>query len=223
VVAEVGDSGTGGIDLAPSRVPALGPALGVVLCLVYTTTDAGVAPQVTRMCATVIHSVEEEGLVVVPLLEGPATIDIALHAPVRVLVPRVVVLGRGHFLPDDARLATPEVDMEAGEGQGVTRCAQAAHVRGHTLDRSRGLGPCHIRVIQDIHEARLIVGPSAEEGEPRAGAEAEMIFETVGQGRLSSQYATLHQLFCKIRLFLVPNVLPKCLLNTIVQLLTPLR
>lgn len=182
VVVEVEDIGTGATDPAPSRVPVLGP---LVPSLVpgLLPTDAGVDLQATRMCATVIPSVEEEGSVGVVLLEESVTITIALYALVPVLVPHLVVVGRGHFLPGDARLATPEVDMVAGEGQGVTRCARVGHVRGHSLERNRGLVPCHIRVIQDTHGAGVVAGPSAEEGEPRAGAEAERTSETVGQGR----------------------------------------
>jgi len=215
VVVEV-DTGTGVIDLAPSRVPALGPVLGPVLCLLCRPTGVGVVPRATGMCATVTRTVEEEGSVVVLLLEGPVTIAIALHALDRVLVPHFVVVGRDHFLPGDARLATPEVGMGAGEGQGVTQCARAGHVRDHTLDRSQGVVPYHIRVIQGIHEARLEVGPSAEGGEPGAGPEAEMTSETVGQGRLSSPYPTFHQ-FCEFRLFLVLDVV-SCLLNILHQL-----
>jgi hypothetical protein len=191
VVDEIEDTETDATDLVPSRGPVLGLAPGLVLCHLQAT-DAGVVPLATRMCATVIHSVEEEGSVVVVLLEGSVTITIALHALVRVLVPRLVVVDQGHFLPGDAHLVTPEVDMAAEGGQGVTRCVRVGHVRGHTLDR--GLAPCHIRVIRDIREARLVAGPSAEEGEPGAEAEAEMTemtSETAGRDRRGSRQYNL--------------------------------
>jgi hypothetical protein len=119
----------------------------------------------------------------VVLLEGSVTITIDLYALVPVLVHPLVVEERGHFLSGGARLAIPEVDMAADEGQGVTLYAQVGHVRGHSLDRNRGLALCHIRVIQDTHEAGVAPGPSAGEGEPRAEALAEKTSETAGQGR----------------------------------------
>ena len=140
--------------------------------------------------------VEEEVTAVVVHLQGPATITIALRALVRVLGPRFVVVERGHFRRDGARLATPEAGMVAGEGQGVTLCVPVGHVLGRTLGQGQGLAPCHIRVLQDIHGARVGLSPTAEEGE--LGAEAEMIFGTAGQGRRSSGY-TNFCCFAKMR------------------------
>jgi len=172
-------------DPAPSRVLVLEPLVpGLVPG--HLPTDAGVVPQATRMFATVIHSVEEDSVVVV-LLEGSVTITIVLYALVPVLAPPLVVVERDHFLPGGARLAIPEVDMAAGEGQGATPYARVGHVRGHSLDRNRGLAPGHIRLIQDTHEAGVAPGPSAGEGEPRAEASAEKTSEIAGQGRRDRQ------------------------------------
>jgi len=195
VVDEAGeDTETGATDLAPSRAPALGPLVpGLGLHFLRRTTDAGVVLRATR-------TEEEQGdTAVVVLPEGLVTTFIDLHALVLVHAPLFVVAERGHFLPDDARPATLEADMAAGEGQGATRCVRVGHVRGHTLVRKRGLGPCHTRVIQDIREAGLVVGPSAEEEGQGAGAEAEMIFETAGQGRRGSCYTNFQQLFCSTK------------------------
>lgn len=211
VLVEVEATGTGATDLAPSRVPVLGPLAPGLDPHLRRATDAGVVLQATHLAATVtvIRTVEEEDTVVVALLEGSVTITIALHVLVRVLVPRFVVAERGRFLPGDARLATPEEDMAVGEGRGVTLCVRVDHVRGHTLGRSRGLAPGHIRVIQGIRKAGAVVGPSAEEGELGAGAEPEMTFETAGQGRRGSRFSFSNQLFFKM--FLVFNILFKML------------
>jgi len=209
VVDEVEDTGTGATGLVLPPVPALGlPVPGLVL-LFRAATDGGVGPQVTLMDATVIRSAEEEGLVVVVRLEGPVMISIALHALVPVPVLQFVVAEKGHFLPGDAHLAIPEAVMAVGAGPGVTRSVRVGHVRGQSLVRNRGLGPCLIQVVQGIHEARAVVSPPAEEGEQGAGAEAGMIFETAGQDRRGSCHTGFPSIV--IQKMFVLHVLSICL------------
>ena len=197
VVVAVVDTGTGATDLAHSRVPVPGHHVHVHG---LHSTDAEVVRQETHTAATdVSRFVEEEATAVVLHFLGPVTITTALHALVRVLGPRFVVVETDHFRQDGARPATPEAGMVAGEGQGVTLCVPAGHVRGRTLGQDQGLAPCRIRVLQDIHGAGVVLGPTAEEGEPGAGAEAEMIFGTAGPGRLSSAYTNFYLLFCQIK------------------------
>lgn len=182
------DTETAATDPAPSRVPVLEHLVpGLVL---GNPTDAGVDPQATRLCATVIHSVEEDSVVVV-LREGSVTITTVLYALVPVLVPPLVVVERDHFFPGGARLAITEVDMAAGESQGVTPYARVGHVRGHSLDRNRFLALGHFRLIRDTHEAGVAPGPSAGEGEPRAEASAEKTSGTAGQGRQSRYFISI--------------------------------
>jgi len=189
VVVAVADTGMGAIDLAHSPVPVLRP---LVLVLGLQCTDAGVVTDVSRF-------VEEEATAVVVHSLGPATITTALHALVRVLGPQFAVVEGDHFRRDGARPATPEAGMVAGEGQGVTLYVPVGQVRGRTLGQDQGLAPCHIRVLQDIHGAGVVLGRTAEEGEPGAGAEAEMIFGTAGQGRRSSGYTNFYLLICQMR------------------------
>lgn len=190
VVDEVEGTGMVATDLALSRVPALEPPVpGLVLH--YKVTEGEVDPQVIHMGETVIRSVEEQDSVVVALLEGPVTISIAL--PVRVRVLQFVVAERGHSPPGDARLVTLEVVMAVGVGQGVTLSVRVGLVLGHSRDRNRGLALCHIQVIQDIHEAKVVVGQLAEEEKQRAGAELEMIFETADRGHRDSRYKICYQ------------------------------
>ena len=172
----------------PCRVRALGHSVRALVRLLHTAIGAEVADQVTVMVGSAIHSVGEDSVVEVPLVEIEKPIIIAPGAlalarvHVRLFDGEVI----GQFPPEGVRPVTHVGDTAAVVDPGVTLFVRVALGQGHFLGRSRELARYHTQVFQGTVVVEAAQGLSAEEGEVGVEAEAGMIFETVVQGRQGS-------------------------------------
>ena len=178
--------GTDVIGRGRCRVHALGHSAPALVRPLHTPIGAEVVGRVMVMVGSAIHSVGEDSVVEVLLVEIEKQITIApgalAHVHVRPFDAEVI----GEFLREGVRPVTHVGDTAAVVDPEVILFVPVALAQGHFLGRSRGLARFHTQVFHGTVVVEAAQGLSAEEGEVGAGAEVGMTFETVVQGHRGS-------------------------------------
>ena len=211
--------GTDATGRGPFRVHALDHFVPALVRLLRTPIGAEVAGRVIVMVGSAIHSVGEDSVVEVLLVEIEKPITIALGALAHVRVRPFDAEVIGEFLREGVHPVTHVGDTVAVVDLGVTlfvRVALVAPARGHFLGRSRDLVRCHTQVFHGTVVVEAAQGLSAEEGEVGAEVEAGMIFETVVQGHRGSQALVVVSI---VYSFVYLPLLMSCL-NSSIKILT---